>query len=137
MSCWAVDSFGNDDAADWVAALVDQTDSGLVDEAIADVLNTSGYLEAPSASQALAAIEVLAAILHRPSLALLQNEQLVEWVRDQGQTVSPQQRTSAIAAIDRIIGDESELRELWEESEEFGDWKKIIADLRLRLTVDR
>jgi predicted secreted protein len=38
----------------------------------------------------------------------------------------------ALSAIDRILGDESDLRELWDESSG-DDWRKAMDDLRRRV----
>ena len=67
MGCWAIDSFGNDSAADWLWGLKDQRDLSLAQEVIARVLDTDGYLDSPDATEALAAIEVVAAAIGRPT----------------------------------------------------------------------
>ena len=60
MGAWGCDVFENDDAGDWAYGLEDRTDLGLVTETIERVLAQPGYLEAPDASAALAACEVIA-----------------------------------------------------------------------------
>ena len=133
MGCWAIGSFGNDDAADWVADLTDQKDLGLVRETISELLAVDGYLDAPYATQALAAIEVIAAALGRPTAAAQGEEQLMAWIASVKPTADAELVSQAIAAIDRITGLESELRELWDDTEDFNDWQADVAGLRAQL----
>jgi hypothetical protein len=41
----------------------------------------------------------------------------------------------AQVVIDRIVGDNSELRELWEDSDEYEQWLATVADLRARVAA--
>ena len=47
--------------------------------------------------------------------------------------VPPSLQKRASAAIDRILGDESELRDLWEEGSEGAAWRAAVEDLRRRI----
>ena len=47
MGCWAIGSFGNDDAADWLSGLTEQDDLALVRETISQLLAADGYLMQP------------------------------------------------------------------------------------------
>jgi len=134
MGCWAINSFGNDDAADWVSELTDASDLSPVQSAIAAVLTVDGgYLEAPDASQALAAAEVIAAALGNAGPAASSQEELIEWLGrvkpEPGEALVEQ----ATQAIDRILAEESELRELWEDTDEYAEWKNDVESLRGRL----
>lgn len=61
MGAWAVDAFGNDDAGDWSYELEETDDLFLIEEALNKVIETGDqYLEAPDATIALAAAEVIA-----------------------------------------------------------------------------
>jgi hypothetical protein len=135
MGTWAIDSFGNDDAADWLCDLTEQGDLGFVLETIARVLATDGYLEAPEAARALAAIEVVAAAMGRPTESAQGQGDLMAWITKVKPVVDPLLISKATQAIDRILAPESELRELWEEVEEFGDWQKEVEGLRSRLQI--
>jgi hypothetical protein len=133
MGCWAIESFGNDTAADWLAELVSRNDLGLVRDAIGEVLGAQGYMDAPYATEGLAAIEVVAAALGRPTPSAQAEEELMSWVAKVQPTVEPELVTQALAALDRILGPESELRELWEDTEDFADWQADVAALRAKL----
>ncbi len=133
MGTWALHSFGNDDAADLLGDLTEQNGFGPVQEAIARVLNTEGYLGAPESQQCVAACEVLAMTLGRPSAAAQAEEELVAWLARVQPTLGPDIVSQATKAIDRILVPESELLELWRESEEFADWQADLTGLRSRL----
>ncbi|NZA25818.1 DUF4259 domain-containing protein [Luteimonas sp. SJ-92] len=130
MGTWANDSFGNDDAADWLDELTDRNDLGLVRETVARVLTAEGYLEAPDAAEALAACEVLAAARGRPTAAAQDEDALMDWLARVEPVVDDALVAQAVQAIDRILGADSELRELWEESGGLEDWQGEVRALR-------
>lgn len=131
MSSWGFGSFENDDAADWAADLAEMGEDALIDEALERVLEAErDYIEAPDASCALAAAEVVAALQGRPGSDL--PEELKSWIEGkptpEGEVV--QKARKAVAAIKK----ESELRDLWEESDNLEDWQPIVDDLERRLS---
>ncbi|WDS37924.1 DUF4259 domain-containing protein [Pseudoxanthomonas sp.] len=133
MGAWGNGSFENDDAADFISDLIDVTDLGLVRDALAAVLAADDYLEAPDACQALVAAEVVAAAAGRPTAAAQEDEELSEWLARIEPVVSPDLIKQAIQALDRIVGEQSELRELWEEVDEVEAWKATVAGLKAKL----
>ena len=133
MGCWAIGSFGNDDAADWLSGLTEQDDLALVRETISQLLTADGYLDAPYATEALAAIEVVAAALGRPTAAAQAEEDLMAWVARVNPAPEASLVSDAVRAIDRILAPESELRELWEDTEDFNEWQADVAGLRAQL----
>lgn len=133
MGSWASHSFGNDDAADWLLELQEQDDFAFVRGAIDEVLEADGYLDAPYASQALAAAEVVAAALGRPTPTAKSEKDLMSWVAQTGLRPEPTLVAASIRAIDRIVGEDSELRELWQDSDDLAAWLANIAELRARL----
>ena len=133
MGTWALHSFGNDDAGDLLGDLTEQNGLGPVQEAIARVLNTEGYLEAPEAQQCIAACEVVATALGRPSAAAQAEEELVAWLARVRPILGSEVVTQATEALDRVLEPESELLELWQESAEFADWHANVTGLRSRL----
>jgi len=133
MGCWAISSFGNDNAVDWLYGLTEQSDLSLVRETISQLLAEGGYLDAPYATEALAAIEVVAAALGRPTDAARAEENLMEWLDRVKPSPDASLVSDAIRAIDRILASESELRELWEETEDFSEWQADVTGLRTQL----
>ena len=135
MGCWAIGSFGNDSAADWLCDLLETSDLSLVQETITRVLAADGYLDSPDATDALAAIEVVAAALGRPTAEAENEPDLLEWIARIKPSPDPRLVSDSQKAIDRILAPESELRELWEDTEDFSDWQAEVTGLRSRLQV--
>ena len=133
MGTWALHSFGNDDAGDLVGDLVEATNLSPVQEAIERVQNTAGYLEAPEAQQGIAACEVVALVLGHPSAASQAEEELTAWVARVKPSLGAGVVSQAVQVVDRVLAPDSELRELWEESDEFKDWQADVMALRARL----
>lgn len=132
MSAWGFGSFENDDAADWIADLVEMNDEALIDEAFERAMEAKGgYIEAPEASCALAAAEVVAALRGKPASEL--PDEIRGWLEGKPgpSTERLQNARQAVAAVRK----ESELRDLWEEQEELEDWEPVVADLERRLAV--
>ncbi|KRG58713.1 hypothetical protein ABB25_06030 [Stenotrophomonas koreensis] len=135
MGAWGNGSFDNDDAADFLSDVTDSSDLTLVREIFAAVLGADKYLEAPDASQAIAAAEIVAAVVGRPTSAAQEEEELSEWIARTKPTADPGLVTQAVQVLDRIVGDNSELRELWEETDELSDWEETVAAVRSKLQV--
>ena len=81
MGAWSHEPFGNDDANDWAYGLEDVTDLSLIDETLDRVLEAEEYLEAPEASEAVAAIEVLAKLLGKGTQTDTYTAKVDEWVK--------------------------------------------------------
>lgn len=130
MGAWGVGSFENDDAGDWVWQLEEAEDLALVQGALEAAAQADGYLESPTSAEALAAAEVVAALAGHPAPDLPDGVQT--WVAAHSGTVSPDLRALALAAVERVAT-ESELQELWAESDEGGAWSNRVEELRGRL----
>lgn len=126
MGAWGLLFDENDDAADWLADFADAPNWAAIDEAFA---LDDDYVEAPEASNAVAAAEIVAAAVGHASPRL--DGALKEWASKQTDEGSAR-RDNAIQALKRVR-DDSELCELWQESEEFEDWKKSIDETLARL----
>ena len=133
MGAWGVLAFDNDDANDWAYDLEGADDLALVESAFDTIEQTDDYLEAPDASNALAACEVLARLNGKSGYKNSSTEKVDEWVAAHPQTPSPALLKRADAAIDRILGENSELKELWADSDQNGAWLASVEDLRQRL----
>ena len=134
MGAWGVLAFDNDDANDWAYGLDGVGDLSLVESAF-DQLEAvgAGYLEAPVASNALAACEVLARLGGRPGYINAYTEKVDVWVALHKIVPPTNLINRGGKAIDRLLGADSELRELWDEARD-EPWLAAVADLRSRLT---
>lgn len=133
MGAWGALAFDNDEANDWAYDLEDAFDLSMVAKAFAEV-ERGGYLESSTASEALAACEVLARLKGRPGYTNAYTDKVDRWVAAHQINPPVDLVSRGNAAIDRILGDDSELRELWAESGD-EDWLAAVADLRSRLTA--
>jgi hypothetical protein len=135
MGAWGFTTFDNDDAADWLDELSDHQSLALVRETIATVLEVEPdeEVDAPLASAALAASELIAAAIGRPSGAARKQEELMIWISKMRPSPDAALIADALSAIDRILGPHSELRALWEESDDYAAWTDDVTQLRARL----
>ena len=127
---WGAGAFDNDDASDWVDALVNQGNAELVYRALKQASEAS-YIEAPLGSAAVAAAEVVAALKGKPGRDLPTH--LTTWLKTQHKIPTPEQVDLAVAVVQRVSrGPKSELQELWSESDAHA-WQAAISDLLGRL----
>lgn len=130
MGAWGAGSFENDDASDWVYDLEASADEAVVRGALEAAASAgTDYLEAPDASIAVGAAELVAAARGFPASTL--PDAVRAWVAEHGAGVSDELVALARGAVARV-GAESELSELWDEA---GDpsWRVAIDDLAARL----
>jgi hypothetical protein len=130
MGAWGFKVFENDDALDWANELKGTADDTPLREAFSAVIDESDYLEAPPAAEALAAAEVVAA-MRGDAVSELPDEAR-EYVSRVEFAVDDFLSQQARQAVEKVRED-SELRELWEESEYFEQWSRTVEDLRRRL----
>ncbi|KRD34374.1 hypothetical protein ASE35_11750 [Lysobacter sp. Root916] len=130
MGAWGIGSFDNDHASDWLLDLIEGEDLAPMRAAIAQVLAEDDYLDSDLAVEALAAIEVLAATLGRPTAAIQDEAEFQAWLAELQLQGDPSLVPEALRALERILAPESELRELWEETEDYEDWCADVARLR-------
>ncbi len=135
MGAWGVLAFENDDANDWAYELEDSEDLSLIESAFAEVESATDYLEAPEASCALAACEVLARLIGKPRYTDAYTESVDRWVASHPQPVDTDLIARANSIIDRVLGPDSELSELWSDSDSADQWIAGVEDLRRQLSV--
>lgn len=137
MGAWGVRALENDDAADWSDELQETSDLSLVEETL-EMIETvsSDYLEADVACEVLAACELIARMLGRSGYSDAYSEPLDEWVAKHSIDVPSTLVARASHAIDLVISEDSELKELWQESDEYAAWLAAVEDLRHRVTGD-
>ena len=134
MGAWSHDIFGNDDACDWAAMLLESNSIAFVDKTLDRVLEVDGqYLESPDAALGLAAAEVVASLLGHPGEKSAYTQKLDEWQASQAGKPSAQLIQKAQAAAARVIAEPCELMELWQDTDDFETWKATVLDLQSRL----
>ena len=133
MGAWGLGSFENDDACDFLADATESGDLTLLREALDNVLTSTEYVEAPDACNAIVAAEIIAAALGRPTQAAQQEEELTSWLSRIRPTIDNELAAQALDALSRILAENSDLRELWEEADDFSDWQASVKELALQL----
>lgn len=134
MGAWGHLAFDNDTANDWAYDLEEVDDLSLVEAAFAELEAVGAdYLDQDIACNALGACEVLARLQGHPGYTNSYTEKVDQWVAARKITPSAALLKRASAAIDRILADKSELRELWEEGDDGDAWRKSVEDLRVRM----
>lgn len=125
MGAWGVGSFENDSALDFVGSIKGIDDLTRV---FAALEQEGAYADADKASEAVAAADLVAAMMGRPATEI--PEYLTETVAGFG-TADDDLIAAAVRAVHRVRA-HSELAELWAEAEDEG-WKGAINDLLTRL----
>ncbi|MQA18013.1 DUF4259 domain-containing protein [Rugamonas rivuli] len=138
MGTWAVDAFGNDYAQDWAEDLEQTSNLEAVESTLDTALeNNGGMLEAPFGAEALVAIEVLARLQGKGGERSEDSAAVDAWVeaRKPKARVRTDLAEKAGRAIERILSEQSELRELWADSEHYADWRAAVEELRGRIAA--
>ena len=132
MGAWGADSFENDDAEDWLGDFCDKPDKTVIVSALSRIseMSADDYLEAPDCCAGIAAAEIVAALKGSPSNALSDEARScvsqLKFTGDQNLTIV------AVNAMERIRTN-SELKELWDESESPDEWYEAMSNLVKRL----
>jgi hypothetical protein len=130
MGALEVGNFGNDEAADWVDDLEDSSGTKLLTQALA-AAEKSAYIESLDCCVALAAAETIATANGHPPEDLLDGVR--DWVKKQQDTGPIKALTARAAKVVRKLQNKSELRDLWEESDDWRAWQQVIEGLLRRL----
>lgn len=135
LGAWSANTFGNDTACDWIWQVTESDDLSVVARALSDALaGGADDLDADLGSLGLGAAEVVARLRGRGSTPDAYTENLDDWVREHQALDTDALLPQARQVVDRVSIKDSELRDLWEESESFDDWMEVVSDLRRRLS---
>jgi hypothetical protein len=129
MSTWGYYNFDNDLAADLAAKFRDTHSLGLLTEALADIPSAE-TIENEAAQEALAAAEIVAALLGKPA------QELPADLLPLTVQLSPSESTTfqelARAAV-QAVAKHSALQAHWGKSENKKDWQQLQQNLLQRL----
>ncbi|GAA1609703.1 DUF4259 domain-containing protein [Actinoplanes couchii] len=127
MGTWDFGPFDNDNAADWSGELQDAGPDqrvALIRQTLGEVLHESAYLDSDPANRAVAAAAVVASL--QPSGSTLTTPYAPDFLTGGGTLEIPDDMPAlALRALDRVVGDDSEWRDLWEDG-----LPKALAALR-------
>lgn len=130
MGAWGTGFFDDDDAADWLWELSESADLAPVRRALETLDRKSEYLEAGECAIALAAAEIVAGLCGRPALGL--PEEVSAWISAHDSLPAAELRPLAGRVAGRVLRD-SELAELWRDSDGGTAWSANVDDLVRRL----
>lgn len=132
MGSWDVSSFGNDGARDWLHELLQAKGADRVFRALmaASRLSANDYLQSTECECGIAAAEIVAAGAGNPASQL--PPEAVEWVKDRNFVPGAEIVDMALRVVERVSKN-SELKELWDDTDSAEEWYRIIEDLTKRL----
>jgi hypothetical protein len=123
-------SFENDHALEWATALARESDTALVYETLRHARHQP-YIYEKSEAEAVAAAEVVAALLDRPGDNFPPD--LAEWVKRQGTRPTKSQVALARKAIERILDPKTSWSAaFWAGDISYG-WRASVNELMHRL----
>lgn len=148
MGAWNYQVFCDDMSCD---AMYDIMDSENLFETLQEFLDEAigledDYLESDVAGYALAAAATIDSVINGPAWDILTDMENVEDTEYAGFFKNNEEHKEelkglckkAVKALGIILGEESELRELWEENEElYPSWKSGILKLKERLSMQK
>lgn len=136
MGAWSHEPFGNDAASDWKYGLLEAEDLEPIESTLDAVLEVGDdYLDADLASEAIAAVEVLAKLVGKGTQRDSYTAEVDQWVKQHPRRPNASLMTKAKRALQRIQSPDSELLELWDESEEATAWKATMQALAAATSV--
>lgn len=130
MGSWNNKPFGNDTALDWVSRLLHADSEDPICSCIRGALDSNDVLDAPISEEAIAAAAVVAAAAKEPIRAVTKD--ISAWIRTRGYVPDKALIADAIKVLEAVMA-ESELRDLWDESERLQGWLKSTANVQQRL----
>ena len=132
MGSWDVSSFGNDGASDWLDELLHAKGADRIFRALlaAGNIKAQDYLQVPECECAIAAAELVAAGAGRPSPTL--PPKASQWLQERSFTAGAEIVDLALRVVERVAKN-SELKEVWDDTDSAQEWYGIIEDLQTRL----
>ncbi|BBH24470.1 hypothetical protein Back11_58150 [Paenibacillus baekrokdamisoli] len=130
MGAWGTKTFDSDDTLDWMGEFLEAPTLGFLNETLSSAVEDD-YIVEPYGSSALAAAEFIAALLGKTNGPL--PEELTEAVtRFKPKKVNENVVALASKAVNKIL-ENSELKELWEESDDYTEWSSNLQELVTKL----
>jgi len=136
MGAWAEDAFGNDTACDWAGDFSEEPSLDSVKSAIDCVANSEEYLDSDEAVECLVACEIVARLKGNWGEKSVYSEGVDKWIESNSIKPSVELVAAAEKAISRILSEESELRELWDEDSVNEKWHSEMNNLLARVKAN-
>lgn len=139
MGAWGVGNFDNDSGLDWMHDFLESENQlATLNEAfnkgrqglLGKLLRKNAELEEPEATAILVAGEIVSLLLRKPPKYL--PEELENWGNQHQFKLEKDLVRDALNAI-HSVKEHSELKVLWEETDDFLHWLEEVDDLESRL----
>jgi hypothetical protein len=133
MGTWSHEPFGNDTACDWAYEFEDNDGYEVIEVAFDQIIDmtTEEFIDADLGCVAHAAAEVLAKSF---SDGVAEDEYYPEpvekWLENNKSKQNYMLIPKALLALNLLTSENSELDELWQDSEDYDDWTKNIDELK-------
>ena len=133
MGTWSHEPFGNDIASDWAYEFEENDGYEVIEDAFDQIIDmaTEEFIDADIGCIAHAAAEVLAKSF---TDGVAENEYYPEpvekWLQHNQNKHNYELIPKALLALNLLISENSELDELWQDSDDYEDWTKNIAELK-------
>ncbi len=132
MGAGGLDSSENDDALDWLADFCDDPEESVILAALKTATDAGedDQLELPECAAAVAAAEIVAVLKGATDAEVPEDVKACL----ASSHIKPERHLveAALRALARIRSD-SEMKEVWDESEGAGEWYDAVGDLESRL----
>lgn len=133
MGAWAEDSFGNDSACDWIYEFLKNPSFEKIEQELNFVLEEKDFIDSDVGCRAIAACEVIARLKGNWGVRNSYSEALDNWIEANPSTISDTLIKKALKTIEKLLGKDSELLELWDEGGVNQTWHNCMDDLKHRL----
>ncbi|MBP2617546.1 DUF4259 domain-containing protein [Chryseobacterium jejuense] len=127
MGAWGYKNFENDTAADWFAELEESLDKELVIPYLTKILDEDDFIDDEESFITLAILEALSG-----RLKLISTDYILPQLESVDTILLAQMVIKASKKI-LFFKEHSEVRELWEESDEYHQWFNYQVSLIMRL----
>jgi hypothetical protein len=134
MGAWGVGTFENDDACDFAAEVAKSSNLSKMEDALDRVLKAGNeYIEAPEATEALAAAEIVTRLAGRAGEKTAYTEEIDKWVDKNKDGSAGFAARKGAPLRGSHYGGAIRTLELCMESDESDAWKKSANELMSRL----
>jgi hypothetical protein len=131
MGTWDYGPFDSDKAADWCGDVNDaaaEERPALIRKALMSAIGNDGYLDSDEAAEAIAAAAIVAAQRGGPPIT---SPYAPDFLLEGGTVeIADDMPSLAVRALDRVVAEESEWRDLWEDSGSFPKAAAVVQELR-------
>ena len=128
MGTWGYKTFENDSASDWLFDL-EAEGTDLLARSLSPEDTDDAFLDADNGIAVLAAAEIIYGVLSSPREGL--PDSAVKWINANKNADVACLKPLCEGQLGRVLGKQSELRQLWEENtEDFENWKGNVESLR-------